>query len=325
MNSVLALSASLAGNATLSKLQMILLLGVVLLICSLWMLLPNGRSMGRGRRGLAVSLGLAGLTVIWWRIPRMQFEAQAEFCALATVTIGSAVATITSRSPVYSAIWFAASLLGTSGLFLFQGAQFVGVATVAVYAGAIVVTFLFVLMLAQPEGHAFFDRISWGSVPRLVAAMTSVCFAVLIAASLFDIQESEITAQTSLRDVIGNRISQTDGCHLRGLTILDQANTRNLTLRVAAPLEMRESILAQRSEFIELSEQTVIGEQPTEVKIEFVDVLAQRHVANLGGQLFSRHLIAIQVAATLLLVALVGAIAIASRDQTEVPTEGTSA
>ncbi len=54
------------------------------------------------------------------------------------------------------------SLLGTAGLFLFQGAQFLSIATVAVYAGAIVVTFLFVLMLAQPEGHAFYDRIGWG-------------------------------------------------------------------------------------------------------------------------------------------------------------------
>ena len=53
------------------------------------------------------------------------------------------------------------SLLGTAGLFLFQGAQFLGVATIVVYAGAILVTFLFVLMLAQPEGHAFYDRVSW--------------------------------------------------------------------------------------------------------------------------------------------------------------------
>ena len=71
------------------------------------------------------------------------------------------------------------SLLGTAALFLLQGAQFLGIATVAVYAGAIVVTFLFVLMLAQPEGHAFYDRISWGFTPRLRALrLTAVSFAV---------------------------------------------------------------------------------------------------------------------------------------------------
>ena len=36
---------------------------------------------------------------------------------------------------------------------MFQGAQFLGVATIVVYAGAILVTFLFVLMLAQPRGQ----------------------------------------------------------------------------------------------------------------------------------------------------------------------------
>ena len=62
------------------------------------------------------------------------------------------MATVTFRNPVYCAIWFGLSLLGTAGLFLFHGAQFLAVATVVVYAGAILVTFLFVLMLAQPEG-----------------------------------------------------------------------------------------------------------------------------------------------------------------------------
>ena len=41
------------------------------------------------------------------------------------------------------------------------GADFLAVATLAVYAGAILVTFLFVLMLAQPEGDAPYDRVSW--------------------------------------------------------------------------------------------------------------------------------------------------------------------
>ena len=44
-------------------------------------------------------------------------------------------------------------------------------------------------------------------------------------------------------------------------------------------------------------------------------VLSEEHVATLGAELFSRHLIAIEVAGTLLLVALVGAIAIVSHDR----------
>src|SRR6266513_5930148 len=92
---------------------------------------------------------------------------------LALVTLAGAVATVSSQSPVYSAIWFATSLLGTAGLFFFNGAQFLGVATVVVYAGAIVVTFLFVIMLAQPEGHSAYDRITWGGLPKVLAIVTA--------------------------------------------------------------------------------------------------------------------------------------------------------
>ncbi len=58
------------------------------------------------------------------------------FWVLAGVTLMSAGATITFRSPVYCAVWFALSLLGTAGLFLVQGAQFLAVATIVVYAGS---------------------------------------------------------------------------------------------------------------------------------------------------------------------------------------------
>jgi hypothetical protein len=68
---------------------------------------------------------------------------------------------------VYAAIWFALALAGVAGVLLVLGAQFLGVATIVVYAGAILVMFLFVLMLAQPAGLAPYDRVS--SEPLLSA------------------------------------------------------------------------------------------------------------------------------------------------------------
>ena len=50
------------------------------------------------------------------------------------------------------------------------------------------------------------------------------------------------------------------------------------------------------------------------LSLDFDDVRTPQHMATLGGRLFSRHLIAVEVAGTLLLVALVGAIAMISRD-----------
>ncbi len=126
---------------------------------SLWLMLPRGDARGRG---IGIVLGMIALGLGGSQLPLLgQWMADGMFLILAAVTVISAVGAITFRNPVYCAIWFGLSLLGVAGLFFFAGAQFLAVATVVVYAGAILVTFLFVLMLAQPEGKASYDRVSW--------------------------------------------------------------------------------------------------------------------------------------------------------------------
>ncbi len=85
-----------------------------------------------------------------------------------------ALLTVTSRNPIYSALWFASVVLSTSGLFLLAGAPFLAAGTVIVYAGAIIVTFLFVIMLAQMEGKALYDRAA-----RAPGSATFTCFLLL--------------------------------------------------------------------------------------------------------------------------------------------------
>src|SRR5947209_13941447 len=65
---------------------------------------------------------------------------------------------ITFRNPVHSALAFAMVVLSTCGLFLLQAAPFLMAATIIIYAGAIVVTFLFVIMLAQQAGLSSADQ-----------------------------------------------------------------------------------------------------------------------------------------------------------------------
>jgi NADH-quinone oxidoreductase subunit J len=155
--------------------QWMLTAATLLAAASMWLMLPRGGAPGRK---LGVVLGLVALGLFGAQLPRlMSWYGDAVFGVLAVVTVIAAAATVTARNPVYSAIWFALVLLGVAGLFLFQGAQFLGIATVVVYAGAILVTFLFVLMLAQPEGHAFYDRISWE--PLLSAATGAVLVGML--------------------------------------------------------------------------------------------------------------------------------------------------
>jgi NADH:ubiquinone oxidoreductase subunit 6 (subunit J) len=55
-----------------------------------------------------------------------------------------------------------------------------------------------------------------------------------------------------------------------------------------------------------------------------VDPLAENHVARLGGELFGRHLVAVEAAGVLLLVALIGAIAVVSRGEAALAGDATT-
>ena len=156
---------------------MILAGAVTAAAASLWLLLPRG-SESPAARWLGLLLGaaaLAGFVATGRRLGGLGEESV--FLIVSLVAIVSGAATIVTRSPVYSAIWFALALAGVAGVLLVLGAQFLGVATIVVYAGAILVMFLFVLMLAQPSGLAPYDRVS--SEPLLSAVAGAILLGLL--------------------------------------------------------------------------------------------------------------------------------------------------
>ncbi len=229
------------------------LIASLLLGLGLWMLLPRGSTRGKAF-GLVLTTAAMGLFA-YKLFPLDDLVSDAVFYVMAAVTLVSAVGAVTMRSPVYCAIWFALTLLGTAGLFFFQGAQFLGVATIVVYAGAILVTFLFVLMLCNPEGHSLYDRLSFE------AGISAITGALLVG----------LLTWTTAATVF------TDGPATAGAKPAEGP----------APVAFASSYEAQGK-----------------------SILADNHVERLGMELFTRHLLAVEVAGTLLLVALVGAVAI---------------
>lgn len=79
------------------------------------------------------------------------------FYAFAALAVVSGALLVTQANPARAALSFTLVVLSTGGLFLLLAAPFLMAATVIVYAGAIIVTFLFVLMLAQQAGHSSAD------------------------------------------------------------------------------------------------------------------------------------------------------------------------
>ncbi|MBI3129279.1 MAG: NADH-quinone oxidoreductase subunit J [Candidatus Tectomicrobia bacterium] len=69
------------------------------------------------------------------------------FYLLALMTVGGAVAVVALPNPLYCVLSLVLTFLGLAGLYLSLNAQFVAVVQVIVYAGAIMMLFLFVVML----------------------------------------------------------------------------------------------------------------------------------------------------------------------------------
>jgi NADH-quinone oxidoreductase subunit J len=72
---------------------------------------------------------------------------QVVFYIFAAVAVIAAVNCILQRSPVASALWLVQTMLALAGIYFLLNAQFIGIIQVLVYAGAVMVLFLFVIML----------------------------------------------------------------------------------------------------------------------------------------------------------------------------------
>jgi NADH-quinone oxidoreductase subunit J len=256
---------------------------------SLWLLLPHARA---GGQRLGVVLGLASVGLFGWLLASIASGGSSfVFYTLAAVAVIAAAGTITMRNPVYSAIWFAMCLLSIGALLLFTAAQFLAVATVAVYAGAILVTLLFVLMLAQPDGHAVYDRISW---EPMISAFAGAALIGVLTCSVF---------QAMLPQA---------GTYARQGTPSDHDARERHTQIATAVLESQHNVSAGPAAILamEITGHLAATSHHRSVQDQRQDVMADQHMAHVGAQLFSRHLISIQLAAVLLLIALVGAVAI---------------
>lgn len=69
------------------------------------------------------------------------------------IAIAAAIRVITHSRPVYSALWFVMVVMASAGLFLTLSADFMAFAMVIIYGGAILVTYMFVIMLASHGGN----------------------------------------------------------------------------------------------------------------------------------------------------------------------------
>jgi NADH-quinone oxidoreductase subunit J len=256
---------------------------VVLGAAGTFLMLPHRHGAARPRRlhaagALAASLGLL-LFLFFWK-PPAAFVPGFFFYVFGAGAIIGGVLTITSRNPVYSALWFALVVIATSGLFLLAGASFLAAGTIIVYAGAIIVTFLFVIMLAQMEGKALYDRASRAPGPASFA-----CF-LLLWCLIYSL--SAITSSPA------NNSEEPD-VQLAGTIDPTQAQ------EFASALELRKTPAVRGVAERALPPTVLIRNSHDQEKL---------NGAGIGESLYTTHLVAVGLAGVLLFVALIGAVTI---------------
>jgi NADH-quinone oxidoreductase subunit J len=124
----------------------------------LYLAMPGGR-LNIARAALVVLAGAAA-TLVVFLLPSLSAGAgRGWFIALALIGLWGAIRVVTHRKPVYSALYFILVVIAVTGMLVLMQAEFLAAAVVIIYAGAILVTYVFVIMLAQQEGGpARYDR-----------------------------------------------------------------------------------------------------------------------------------------------------------------------
>ena len=341
---------------------------------------PRGRSIAGG---IAALLAAAVVSGAWFHQsfgePGANWIEQALFTLFSTGAVGFGTVLVVQRNPARGAIAFAFVILSTCGLFLMLAAPFLMAATVIIYAGAIVVTFLFVLMLSAGCGHS--DEHDRSREP-LLGSLAGFAFIGLILFALNQTHDSVtpsadahrlaplptqiVTAnerkalseaaeelkkleadsfylkpvlsrqeriailtriEELLDDVVGLLSAKIEGSTHYGSIHARLANYRT-DRQADAILKQVETIRKDGTRTLARAESAIAD--PAKVKADEVkaDVrklrdavtllstsgeLPARNAGNLGLLLYSEHLLSIELAGTLLLVATIGAIAIAHR------------
>ena len=103
------------------------------------------------------------------------------FCVLAAVTIATAFLTIFSRNPIHSALYLVICFFSIAGHYLLLNSQFLAIVHIIVYSGAIMILFLFTIMLMN------LNKVNEVHKPRItrLGAIVSFCLICIVLILVF--------------------------------------------------------------------------------------------------------------------------------------------
>ncbi|HZW08850.1 MAG TPA: NADH-quinone oxidoreductase subunit J [Phycisphaerales bacterium] len=231
------------------------------------------------------------------------------FYIFGLIAAGSALRVITHPRPVYSALFFILTILSSCGLYLILSAEFMAFALVIVYAGAILITYLFVIMLAtQAPSEEEMDLLADYDVESRSPVAATVAGFVLLAALTTMLMAGSGTMEHPARPApdallasMPNKVAEE-----RVLTALRRADLLETDERLISVNADRSTVTLAGSE----------GEREAPLPAE----LRVTNVEAVGFDLLNEHPGSIEIAGVILLMAMLGA-TVLSRKQIEFEEE----
>jgi len=120
------------------------------------------------------------------------------FWVLSVMALFSALMVITSKNPMHSVIWLIMVFFAISGHYLLLNAQFLAIVNIIVYAGAIMVLFLYVLMLMDLKKETEPQKNRW---LKLAGAVAGGSLLLVLVAALKSTDISKDIAETRTGDI----------------------------------------------------------------------------------------------------------------------------
>ncbi|MBP7936712.1 MAG: NADH-quinone oxidoreductase subunit J [Phycisphaerae bacterium] len=167
-----------------------ILYGVMLLgAAGLYSLMPRPQARRPSWAGVMVTIAIVGLAILGLRRMGDWDMRRFYFWLLAIPALWGAVRVVSHPRPVYSAVYLVLVVLAVAGELILADAEFLGAALVIIYAGAILVTYVFVIMLAQQHGPAEYDN-------RAREPLAAVIVASLLVAAIAQLLTEQPVAAT---------------------------------------------------------------------------------------------------------------------------------
>lgn len=233
------------------------------------------------------------------------------FYPFAILALGASARMITHPRPVYSALYFILTIIASCGMYLLLSAEFMAFALVIIYAGAILITYLFVIMLAtqapSSAAEAFIDETdAVAREPVLASVIGFVLLAILTTAMFRGVSTLPAPTNQELAQdsVLLNLPTKVD-------RILDRAGILTTSERVVRNADGTAALdIAARTITIENTDLNTIRVLGPD---QWPDTLNAGNLDRLGYNLMHDHPMTIEIAGIILLMAMLGATVLARK------------